>query len=70
MAGKTSAISFVEDSIMQFNHLLFSLLFCTGQALAHGSLHNQIQDLTKTMQREEEARSCWSTWKAPLGARQ
>jgi Tfp pilus assembly protein PilF len=37
---------------MQFNHLLFALLFCTGQALAHGSLHNQIQDLTKTMQRE------------------
>jgi len=37
---------------MQFNRMLFALLFFTGQALAHGSLHGQIQDLTTTMQRE------------------
>ncbi len=37
---------------MQFNKVLFALLFFTGQALAHGSLHNQIQELTATMQRE------------------
>ncbi|MGW8392277.1 tetratricopeptide repeat protein [Pseudoduganella sp. HUAS MS19] len=37
---------------MQFNQLLFALFFFTGQALAHGSLHHQIQDLTKTMLRE------------------
>jgi predicted Zn-dependent protease len=37
---------------MQFNRLLFALLFVTGQALAHGSLHDQIHDLTATMRRE------------------
>ncbi|KQV54805.1 M48 family metallopeptidase [Duganella sp. Root336D2] len=37
---------------MRFNHVLFALFFYTGQALAHGSLHSQIQDLTKTMLRE------------------
>jgi predicted Zn-dependent protease len=37
---------------MQFKRVLFALLFFTGQALAHGSLHSQIQDLTTTMQRE------------------
>jgi predicted Zn-dependent protease len=37
---------------MQFNRLLFALLFLTGQALAHGSLHDQIHDLTATMRRE------------------
>ncbi|MES2317958.1 MAG: tetratricopeptide repeat protein [Pseudomonadota bacterium] len=37
---------------MQFNRLLFALLFCTGQALAHGSLHSQIKDLSATMRRE------------------
>jgi tetratricopeptide (TPR) repeat protein len=37
---------------MQFNRVLFALLFFTGQALAHGSLHDQIQELSTTMQRE------------------
>lgn len=37
---------------MQFNRMLFALLFVTGQALAHGSLHSQIQDLSTTMRRE------------------
>ncbi len=37
---------------MQFNRVLFALLFFTGQALAHGSLHSQIQDLSATMRRE------------------
>lgn len=37
---------------MQFNRVLFALLFFTGQALAHGSLHDQIQDLSTTMRRE------------------
>lgn len=37
---------------MQFNRALFALLFFTGQALAHGSLHSQIQDLNTTMRRE------------------
>lgn len=37
---------------MQFNRVLFTLLFFTGQALAHGSLHSQIQDLNATMRRE------------------
>jgi predicted Zn-dependent protease len=37
---------------MQFNRVVFALLFFTGQALAHGSLHSQIQDLTTTMRRE------------------
>ncbi|WP_028101296.1 tetratricopeptide repeat protein [Pseudoduganella violaceinigra] len=38
--------------MMQFKHLLFALFFFCGQALAHGSLHSQIQELTRTMQRE------------------
>jgi tetratricopeptide (TPR) repeat protein len=37
---------------MQFNRVLFALLFFTGQALAHGSLHDQIHDLSTTMRRE------------------
>ena len=37
---------------MRFNHVLFALLLVTGQALAHGSLHSQIQDLNATMLRE------------------
>jgi len=37
---------------MQVNRVLFALLFVTGQALAHGSLHVQIQDLSATMRRE------------------
>jgi predicted Zn-dependent protease len=37
---------------MQFNRLLFALFFFTGQALAHGALHNQIQDLNATMRQE------------------
>ena len=37
---------------MQFNRVLLALLFFTGQALAHGSLHHQIQDLNTTMLRE------------------
>jgi tetratricopeptide (TPR) repeat protein len=37
---------------MHFNRVLFALLFFTGQALAHGSLHSQIQDLSATMRRE------------------
>ncbi|HEU4776743.1 MAG TPA: tetratricopeptide repeat protein [Telluria sp.] len=37
---------------MQINRLLFALLLFTGQALAHGSLHGQIQDLSATMRRE------------------
>ena len=37
---------------MRFNRVLFALLFLTGQALAHGSLHGQIQELTATMRRE------------------
>jgi predicted Zn-dependent protease len=37
---------------MQFNRVLLALLFFTGQALAHGALHNQIQDLNATMRRE------------------
>jgi tetratricopeptide (TPR) repeat protein len=37
---------------MQFSRVLFALLFFTGQALAHGSLHVQIQELTATMRRE------------------
>ena len=52
LAGNSPAIPIVEDFIMRLNHLLLALLFLTGQALAHGSLHSQIQDLTATMQRE------------------
>ena len=37
---------------MQLNRALFALLFFTGQALAHGPLHDQIQDLNSTMRRE------------------
>ncbi|ATQ73159.1 hypothetical protein CR152_00530 [Massilia violaceinigra] len=37
---------------MQFIRVFFALLFFTGQALAHGSLHNQIKDLSTTMLRE------------------
>lgn len=37
---------------MRLNHVLLALSFFAGQALAHGSLHHQIQDLTATMQRE------------------
>ncbi|SFG82591.1 Tetratricopeptide repeat-containing protein [Duganella sp. CF458] len=37
---------------MKLNQALLALLLCTGQAMAHGSLHNQIQDLTKTMLRD------------------
>lgn len=37
---------------MQFKRALLALLFFTGQALAHGSLHGQIQDLNTTMRRE------------------
>lgn len=37
---------------MRFNQVLFALLLVTGQALAHGSLHSQIQDLNATMLRE------------------
>jgi tetratricopeptide (TPR) repeat protein len=35
--------------MMKFNRLLFALLFVTGQAWAHGSVHGQIQDLSSTM---------------------
>ena len=37
---------------MQLKRPFFALLFFTGQALAHGSLHGQIQDLSATMRRE------------------
>ena len=37
---------------MQLNRALIALLFFTGQALAHGPLHEQIQDLNATMRRE------------------
>lgn len=37
---------------MRCNRVLSALLLFTGQALAHGSLHSQIQDLNATMQRE------------------
>lgn len=37
---------------MQFKRALFALFFLTGQALAHGSLHTQIQDLSATMRRD------------------
>lgn len=37
---------------MQFNRVLLALFFFTGQALAHGSLHSQIQDLSRTMRLE------------------
>lgn len=37
---------------MQLNRVFFALLFFTGQALAHGSLHGQIHDLSATMRRE------------------
>lgn len=37
---------------MPCNRALLVLLFVTGQALAHGSLHDQIHDLSATMQRE------------------
>jgi predicted Zn-dependent protease len=37
---------------MQCNRALFILFFVAGQALAHGALHDQIQDLTTTMRRE------------------
>ncbi len=37
---------------MPFNRVVFALLFFTGQALAHGSLHLQIQDLSTAMRRD------------------
>jgi tetratricopeptide (TPR) repeat protein len=37
---------------MQFNRVFFALFFFTGQALAHGSLHDQIRDLSTTMRQE------------------
>lgn len=41
--------------MMQFNRVLLALLFCSGQALAHGSLHDQIRDLNATMRREGQS---------------
>ncbi len=52
MAGTAPPFLFVEDPIMRLNRLLLALLLFSGQALAHGSLHSQIQDLNATMQRE------------------
>lgn len=37
---------------MQFKQVVFALFFFAGQALAHGSLHQQIQDLNAAMRRE------------------
>ncbi|SHH67207.1 tetratricopeptide repeat protein [Massilia sp. CF038] len=41
--------------MMQLNRLLLALLLCTGPALAHGALHDQIRDLNATMRREGQS---------------